>query len=328
MKKNGNIITVLVIVIALTAAAIFIVGYITTPQPVILQGEAVATTYKVSSKLAGRVDSLGVKLGDNVAKGDFIFRLSTPEVDAKLEQAQALLSAAGAQAMLADSGLRPEEISAIESQYNKAKAGLTLAQSTFDRVSGLYKDGVVSAQSYDEAKANLEAMQSNVDAALAQYIMAKEGARSENKSAAQAVVRQAKGGVAEVASYLKDAVQYAEVSGEVSSVIAERGELVGSGYPVVSIVDISDIWFSFNIKESYLPYIREDQVLKVRVPALARDIDVKVYYIAVQAQYATRTATRADGEFDVRTFEVRMRPVESQASLRPGMTALIDWNNI
>ncbi len=328
MKKNKNIVTVIIIVLVLIAAVVFISRYMSRPQQIILQGEAVAQSYKVSSKLVGRVDSLAVKLGDNVKKGDFLFSLSTPEVDAKMQQAKAMLSAAGAQSQMAKQGLRPEEILAVQSLYQKAVAGLKLAESTYERVNTLYNEGVLPAQKYDEALANLDAMKSNVEAAKAQFIMAKDGARVGDKQAAAALVQKAKGGVAEVRSYLNDATQYAQINGEVSSVIAEKGELVNAGYPIISLIDLDDMWFSFNIKESYLPMIRENQIISVKIPALAKSIDVKVYYIAVQAQYATWTATRADGEFDIRTFEVRMRPVKAQKGLRPGMSALIDWNSI
>ena len=328
MKKNGSIVTVLFIVAIIIASVVYIVKYMSRPQQIILQGEAVAQSYKVSSKLVGRIDSLAVKLGDNVEKGDFLFRLSTPEVYAKMQQAQAMLSAAGAQNQMAIKGLRPEEIEAIRSMHEKAVVGLELAEATFKRVRTLYNEGVLPAQKFDEALANVKSMNTNVTATQAQYDMAVQGARAGTKRAAAAVVEKAQGGVAEVRSYLNDATQYSQINGEVSSVIAEEGELVNAGYPVVSIVDLSDIWFSFNVKESFLPMIRESQTISVNVPALAKSIKVKVYYIAVQAQYATWTATRADGEFDIRTFEVRMRPVDAQIGLRPGMTALINWSSI
>lgn len=328
MKNNRNIITVIIIVLVVVAAITIVAWYMARPRQIMLQGEAVAQTYKVSSKLVGRVDSLTVKLGDKVVKGQFMFELSTPEIDAKLRQAEAMLTAAGARNEMAKEGLRPQEIDAIMNMWHKAEAGLDLAKSTYNRAKNLYNEGVISAQKFDEASANLKAMQSTVNAAKAQYIMATEGARKEDKRAAAALVAQASGGVSEVEAYLKDAVQYSPIDGEVSSVMAEKGELVNAGFPVISLVDLNDIWFSFNIKESYLPYIRENQLIKVYVPALAKIIEVKVSYMAVQAQYATWTATRADGEFDIRTFEVRMRPTSKVEGLRPGMTILFDWNKL
>lgn len=328
MKNNRNIITVIIIVLVVVAAITIVAWYMARPRQIMMQGEAVAQTYKVSSKLVGRVDSLALKLGDKVKKGQFIFELSTPEIDAKLRQAEAVLSAAGARNAMAKEGLRPQEIDAIMSMWQKAEAGLELATVTYNRAKNLYNEGVIPAQKYDEALANLKAMRSTVNAAKSQYVMAIEGARKEDKRAAAALVEQASGGVSEVEAYLKDAIQYSPIDGEVSSVMAEMGELVNAGFPVVSLVDLNDIWFSFNIKESYLPCIRENQLINVYVPALAKSMEVKVYYIAVQAQYATWTATRADGEFDIRTFEVRMRPTSKIEGLRPGMTILFDWNKL
>lgn len=293
-----------------------------------LQGEAVAQSYKVSSKLVGRVDTLSVRIGDAVTKGEFLFSLSTPEVDAKLKQAEAMLAAADARDEIAKKGLRKEEVDAIFNMWQKAQAGLELAKVTYERVKNLYEEGVVPAQKLDEATANLKASQTTELAAHAQYLMAKDGARPEDKKAAAALVSQASGGVQEVESYLSDAYQYSPIDGEVSSVIAEKGELVNAGYPVVTLIDLNDMWLAFNIKETLLPKIKKDMVVNVYVPALDQTIKTKVTYIAVQAQYATWTATRSSGEFDIRTFEVRFTPIEKINGLRPGMSALFDWNKL
>ena len=327
MKKRNVFLAIVLIFVAILLLA-FIIWYLSRPQPLMLQGEAVARSYKVSSKLTGRVDSLTVEVGDVLKKGDFVFAMSTPEVDAKLVQAEAMLSAADARDRMVNRGLRPQEIEAAFNMWQKAEAGLKLAEVTYRRIKNLYDEGVVPSQNLDEAQANLTAMQNTALAAKAQYIMAKDGARYEDKRAAAALVEQAAGGVEEVKSFLSDAWQYAPVNGEVSSVIAEAGELVGAGYPVVTMIDTDDIWLSFNIKETLLPKIRKDMVLKVYVPALDRSLDVKVTYISVQADYATWSATRSSGDFDIRTFEVRMYPLTREEGLRPGMTALLNWSEL
>lgn len=327
MKRNNLFIIIVIVIVAIAMAAV-IAWYIARPVKVVLQGEAVAQSYKVSSKLVGRVDSLSLKVGERVRKGEFIYSLSTPEINAKLQQAKALLAAASAKDEIAKTGLRPQEIDAIYNMWQKSIAGLELAKSTFDRIKNLYDEGVVPAQKLDEASANLKASQTTELAAHAQYLMAKEGARAEDKKAAQALVWQAGGGVEEVEAYLKDAYQYSPIDGEVSSVIAEQGELVSAGYPVVTLIDLSDMWLAFNIKETLLPNIKKDMVLDVFVPALNKNIKAKVSYIAVQAQYATWSATRSMGEFDVRTFEVRMVPLAYTDGLRPGMSAIFNLNQI
>ncbi len=327
MRRSNAFIFAIVAIMAVALVAL-VIWYMYRPSTVVLQGEAVAQSYKVSSKLVGRVDSLTLRMGDKVRQGDFVFSLSTPEVDAKLQQAKALLSAASAKDELAREGLRPQEISAVKSLWDKSKAGLEFAQTTYDRVKRLYEDGVVPAQKLDEAEANLKVMETTEQAAHAQYLIAREGARKEDRKAANALVEQAKGGVREVEAYLKDAFQYSPIDGEVSSIIAEKGELVNAGYPVVTIIDLHDMWFSFNVKETLLPKIKKDMAIEVDVPALGKKVKTRVSYIGAQAQYATWSATRSQGEFDIRTFEVRLTPIDYTDGLRPGMSALFNVTSL
>ncbi len=165
-------------------------------------------------------------------------------------------------------------------------------------------------------------------AARAQSDLVDDGASKEDKEAAAAKVRQAQGAVDEVESYIGDAMVYSPVTGEVSTVIAEEGELVGTGYPVVAILDMSDLWVVFNVKETMLPHIGVGTRMIGYVPALDRDLEFEVSYVSVQADFATWAATRTQGGFDIRTFAVKARPVESGAGLRPGMSVLVDWDKI
>lgn len=313
----------MLLAIVVIAIGVLMAWYINKPQVPMLQGEAVAQSYKVSSKLVGRVDSLTLRKGDLIKKGDFVFSLTVPEVEAKLTQAKALLGAASARDAMAITGARPQEIEAVKNMWQKSVAGLTFAQQTFARIKTLYEEGVVPAQKYDEAAASLKASETTELAARAQYEMIKIGARKEDKVAAKALVEQAMGGVQEVESYLKDAMQYSPVDGEVSSIIAEKGELVNAGYPVVMILDLNDIWFSFNIKETLMPNFKMGDTYEIYVPAIAKNVECKVSYIAPEAQYATWAATRATGDFDIRTFGVEMRPTSKNMGLRPGMSGLI-----
>ena len=269
-----------------------------------------------------------VSEGEHVEKGQLLYMLSTPELDAKLQQAEAVKSAASALDAAAVAGARIQQIEAALNMWQKAQAGLELARKTFERVKNLYDQGVVPAQKLDEASANYEAMKATAQAAKAQYTMARDGARKEDKEAAAAKVRQAEGAVNEVESYINDAMVYSPVTGEVSTIIAEQGELVGSGYPVVAILDTSDMWVTFNVKETLLPHIKVGTRMTGYIPALGYDTEFEVTYIAVQADFATWAATRTQGGFDIRTFAVKARPVESGAGLRPGMSVLVDWDKI
>ena len=327
MKKSNVIGLTLAIVVVIVLVSL-VSWFAIKPEPMLIQGYVEATSVKVSSKLAGRIEEMNVKAGDSVTKGELLFVLSTPEVEAKLRQAEAARNAAGAQSAKASRGARQQEINGAMNLWQKAEAGVDLAQKSYDRVKRLYEQGVVPAQKFDEASANLKAMQTQADAAKSQYDMALEGARIEDRQAAAALVDQASGAVSEVESYISDARQYSPINGEVSSVIAEQGELIGSGYPVITLMDMNDLWIVFNVKEDLLPKIKVGTELKAYVPGLGGDIELVVYYMAVQAEYATWSATRTKGDFDIRTFEVKARPKGKIAGLRPGMTVTVDWDKL
>ena len=324
--KRKNIIAIIAAAVVIILAVVLISRYLTKHTPMLIQGTVECTTYKASSKVPGRIDCMKVSQGEHVEKGQLLYVLSTPELDAKLQQAEAVKSAASALDAAAVAGARTQKIEAAQNMWEKAQAGLELARKTYERVKNLYDQGVVPAQKLDEASANYEAMKATAQAAKAQYTMARDGARKEDKEAAAAKVRQAEGAVNEVESYINDAMVYSPVTGEVSTIIAEQGELVGSGYPVVAILDTSDMWVTFNVKETLLPHIKVGTRMTGYIPALGYDTEFEVTYIAVQADFATWAATRTQGGFDIRTFAVKARPVGGVMTLRPGMSVLVDWD--
>ena len=324
--KRKNIIAIIAAAVVIILAVVLISRYLTKHTPMLIQGTVECTTYKASSKVPGRIDCMKVSQGEHIEKGQLLYVLSTPELDAKLQQAEAVKSAASALDAAAVAGARTQQIEAAQNMWEKAQAGLELARKTYERVKNLYDQGVVPAQKLDEASANYEAMQATAQAAKAQYTMARDGARKEDKEAAAAKVRQAEGAVNEVESYINDAMVYSPVTGEVSTIIAEQGELVGSGYPVVAILDTSDMWVTFNVKETLLPHIKVGTRMTGYIPALGYDTEFEVTYIAVQADFATWAATRTQGGFDIRTFAVKARPVGGVMTLRPGMSVLVDWD--
>lgn len=326
--KRSNIYGVVAAAAVILLSVALISWYLTKRSPMLIQGTVECTTYKASSKVPGRIDAMKVAEGDRVEKGQLLYVLSTPELDAKLAQAEAVKSAAAALDAAAVAGARIQQIEAALNMWEKAQAGLELARKTYERVKNLYDQGVVPTQKLDEATANYEAMKATAQAAKAQYDMAADGARKEDKEAAAARVRQAEGAVSEVESYIGDAMVYSPVTGEVSTIVAQQGELVGSGYPVVAILDMSDLWVTFNVKETLLPKIKVGTRMTAYVPALDRDVELEVSNIAVQADFATWAATRTQGGFDIRTFAVKARPTGDAGQLRPGMSVLVDWDKI
>ena len=253
MKKNRFYPLFFVVLLLVGAALVLLGRALRRHTPQLIQGRVECTTYRASSKVAGRIVELRVEEGDRVEQGELLYTLAIPELDAKLQQVEALRTAAGALDAATVAGARKPQIRAAQSLWQKAQAGLELARKSYERVRRLHESGVVPAQQLDEARANYEAMRATERAARAEYDLARDGARSEDKEAAAAKVREAEGAVAEVESYIADARVTAPVSGEVSSIIAEAGELVGTGYPVVAILDLNDRWVTFNIRETLLP---------------------------------------------------------------------------
>jgi HlyD family secretion protein len=264
-----------------------------------------------------------VKEGDFVKAGDTLAIIDAPEVRAKMMQAQG--AEAGAQALdqMARNGARKEQVQAAYQLLQKAKAGLEIAEKSYNRVQRLYDEGVMSEQKRDEAFANYKAMEAQVKAAQSQYDMAVNGARREDKMAAAAQVGRARGAVQEVNSYMHETVQVAQMEGEVSDVYPKVGELVGTGSPIMSIAVMQDLWGTFNVREDQLKGMQVGSEFNAYVPAFDKIIKMKVYYLKDQGSYAVWKATKANGQYDLRTFEVKARPVEKMEGLRPGMSLII-----
>ena len=324
-KKNKDLRTGLIALI-IVVILIFIVGLIINrPEPIIIQGEADASEIRISGKITGRINKFNVEEGSQVHMGDTLVIIDSPELSAKLEQANAAENAAQAQNKKAIKGARKEQIMGAFEMWQKAQVGVDISKKSYDRVQRLFDKGVVTAQKRDEAEAQYKTAVATANAAKSQYDMAKNGAESEDKEAALALVDRAKGAVNEVKSYFKEITLTSPINGEVTDVYPKRGELVGAGAPIMSIVDLNDIWFTFNVREDLLGELKMGKTFKVKVPALNNQIvEVKVTYIKALASYATWKATKTTGQFDVKTFEVRARPTAKVENLRPGMTALFE----
>ena len=313
--------------VAVFTLAIVAIGLIGTlafkSEPEVIQGYVEVSEYRVSSKVPGRVLELRVKEGDYVKVGDTLAILDAPDVKAKLAQAQSAESAATAMDQMANNGARREQINSAFALLQQAKAGLEIAQKSYNRVQRLYDEGVMSAQKRDEAFANYKALEAQVKAAQSQYEMAVNGARREEKLAAAAQVNRAKGAVQEVSSYINETMQIAQKEGEVSDVFPKVGELIGTGSPIMNISILDDMWGTFNVREDQLNGMQVGSTITAFVPAFNKDIEMKVYYIKDQGSYATWKATKANGQYDLKTFEVKARPIKPFEGLRPGMSLII-----
>ena len=293
-------------------------------DPDMIQGQVEVSEYRVSSKVPGRILEIRVKEGDYVKAGDTLAILDAPEVRAKMEQAQSAENAAAALELKAQNGARKEQIQGAFSVLQQAKAGFEIAEKSYNRVQRLFDEGVMSAQKRDEAFANYKAMEAQMKAAQSQYDMAVNGARMEDKMAASAQVGRAKGAVQEVNSYIHETVQIAQKEGEVTDIYPKVGELVGTGSPIMSIAMMDDMWGSFNIREDQLNGMQVGTEFMAFVPAFNKEVKMKVYHLKDQGSFAVWKATKANGQYDLKTFEVKARPVEKMEGLRPGMSLVIN----
>ena len=292
-------------------------------EPDVKQGQVEVSEYRVSSKVPGRILEILVKEGDYVKVGDTLAILDAPDVRAKMEQARSAENAAAALELKAQNGARKEQIQGAFSVLQQAKAGYEIAEKSYNRIQRLFDEGVVSAQKRDEVYANYKAMEAQMKAAQSQYDMAVNGARMEDKMAAAAQVGRARGAVNEVNSYIHETVQVAQMEGEVADIYPKVGELVGTGSPIMSIAVMEDMWGTFNIREDQLNGMKVGSEFTAFVPAFNKDIKMKVYYLKDQGSYAVWKATKANGQYDLKTFEVKARPVEKLEGLRPGMSLII-----
>lgn len=321
-QKNSIILAILGFTAVVVIAGM--IGYFTLGKADdVIQGEIEVSEYRVSSKVPGRILELRVKEGDYVHVGDTLAILDAPEVEAKKTQALSAEDAAAAMKQMADNGARQQQVQGAFQLWQQAKAGLEIAKKTYDRVQRLFNEGVMSAQKRDEAFAQYKALEAQEKAAKSQYDMAKEGARKEERMAAAAQVNRAKGAVQEVSSYINETVQVAQVEGEVSDIYPKVGELVGTGSPIMSISIMSDVWGTFNVREDQLNGLKVGSEFTAFSPAFKKDVKMRVYYIKDQGSYAVWKATKSNGQYDLKTFEVKARPVTKLDGLRPGMTLVM-----
>lgn len=326
MKKKDSKVIIVSSAIILTVIAIVIAVGLCIPSPEeTIQGQAEISDYRVSSKVPARILEIRVSEGDEVHKGDTIVVLEAPDIEARLSQAEAAFEAAKAVEQKALTGARREQIQSAYEVWQKAIAGREVAEKTYQRVNRLFEKGVMAEQKRDEALANFRAMQASENAAKSQYDMAVNGSRNEDISAARAQVSRARGAVDEVSSYRDETVLLASADGVVTEIFPETGELVGSGAPIMNIARIDDMWFTFNVREDFLPDLTVGTETEVYVPAFDKTVSVRITRVKDVGTFATWKATKALDKFDLKTFEVQARPLDASQleGIRGGMSAVM-----
>ena len=325
MEKNNYNLLAGVIALVAVILIVSVVGYIVSrPKEIVIQGEAEATEYRVSGKVPGHVEEFRSEEGQQVCKGDTLVLIDSPEIRSKIAEASAARAAALAQKEKAYNGARQEQITGAYEMWQKALVGEEVMRKSYERMVKLHDEKVVSDQKFDEVKAQYDAASATARAAKSQYDMAVKGARQEDKDAAVALVERANAAVELVNSYKSEITLTSPADGIIAARYPKVGELVGQGSPIMTIQDLDDVWFTFNIREDRLEGIQSGDKLQLTVPALKNaPVTATVYYIAVRESYATWRATKEIGEFDTRTFEVRARPDAPVQGLRPGMSVIL-----
>jgi HlyD family secretion protein len=316
----------LIVGLVVIAVAGLSIWYLVRPQPLLVQGEVDATRFDIAARVDGRVGEIPVERGQDVAAGAVLVKIDNPETVAKHEQSVAAKMVADAQLANINVGTRVEVIAAKKAALERAQASVVLAQKTYDRVSQLAEHGNAPIARLDQATDSLHESQRAVDQAKSAYEQAVNGYTKEEHEIAEATVGKALADIKAVQSIIDQMVVYAPVPSQIYQRNVNPGEYVSPGVPLVTLIDLNDMWVHFDLREDLVKTLKLGDRFGVRIPALSdRRITVEVRLIATKGEYASWRATRATGDFDLRTFEVRAYPVESVPELRPGMSAYMDW---
>ena len=310
--------------VAVTALLIFVANRVFADHTHYLTGTVEATHIDIAAKIPARVKSFLVDEGQTVNAGDTLVLFENREVGAKVGQARAVLAAAEARYAMAKNGARKEEIAMAEDSYKQAEWGVQVMKKTYDRMKSLHDEGVVSAQQWDEVDFKYRAAVEQRDAALERFRMVKSGARTEEKDAAYSMTMQARSAVAEAESYFDESTLRAPIGGIIEKKVVDPGELVAAGYPLITIVDPGQWWTIVHVPEPSVGSLAIGQVLECKVPSKNNaTVAMRVSRISVMSDFATKKATNEMNSFDIRTFEVKLVPVNAADRVFEGASIYI-----
>jgi HlyD family secretion protein len=330
-ERHANAATRTPTIIAVVVAAVIValsLFYLLRPVPLLVQGEADATRFDIAARVDGRVKEIPVERGQNVPAGAVLVRIDNPETVAKHEQMVAAMAVAEAQLANVLVGTRVETIAARKAELERAQAALVLAQKTYDRTHTLTEQGNAPQARLDQATDSLHESERGVDQANSAYEQAVNGYTKEERAIAKADVEKANADIQSVQSIIDQLVVYAPTATQVYQRNVEPGEYVSPGVPLVTLIDLADVWIHFDLREDLVKTLKVGDRFDVHIPALDdRLVTVEVKLIATKGEYASWRATRATGDFDLRTFSIRAYPVKPVPELRPGMSAYLDWRS-
>jgi HlyD family secretion protein len=327
-KRSATRTPSIIVGIVVAAVAALSIFYLLRPEPLLVQGEVDATRLDIAARVDGRVKEIPVERGQNVPAGAVLVRIDNPETLAKFEQMKAAKAVADAQLANVLVGTRVETIAARKAELERAQAALVLAQKTFDRTQTLTQQGNSPQARLDQMTDQLHESERGVDQAQSAYDQAVNGYTKEERAVSRANVEKASADIQSVQSVIDQLVVYAPVASQVYQRNVEPGEYVSPGVPLITLIDLGDVWVHFDLREDLVKNLKVGDRFDVRIPALDdRRIPVEVKLIATKGEYASWRATRASGDFDLRTFSIRAYPVQPVPELRPGMSAYLDWRS-
>jgi HlyD family secretion protein len=326
-RTPSTIPSIIVSVVAVVVVALSLF-YLLRPEPLLVQGEADATRLDIAARVDGRVKEIPVERGQNVPANAVLVRIDNPETVAKLDQMKAAMVVAEAQLANVLVGTRVEVVAARKAELERAQAALVLAQKTFDRTRILTEQGNSPQSRLDQMTDSLHENERAVDQAQSAYEQAVNGYTKEERAISKANLEKANADIQSVQSIIDQLVVYAPVASQVYQRNVEPGEYVSPGVPLITLIDLADVWIHFDLREDLVKTLKVGDRFDVRIPALGdRSITVEVKLIATKGEYASWRATRATGDFDLRTFSIRAYPVQPVPDLRPGMSAYLDWRS-
>lgn len=328
MKLNlRKILLVVPALLALSAVTYLVVSSL-NPESKIITGLVEITSIDVASKIPGRIDSILVNEGQNVSKGQVLAILQSRELNAKVEQTKGQLDIAKFKYQMALNGARTEEKEAVEKLYLQAKHQFELAEKTWTRMYNLYQDSVISLQEKDVYEFQYKASMEQMLAAKAKYEMVINGARYEEIQMAKGLFYQAENGLNEALAYQDEIFIKSPITGELKKKIVDEGEMLAAGYPAFTIIDLNDVWVTIQLKETDMNGIKIGDTFNASITAL-NNLEAKfvVSYVSGLGDFANWRPTNQKGEFDIKTFEIRLRSKQKIDGLRAGMTVNVDLSS-
>lgn len=327
MKKYlifGSIPIVITIV-----ALVFLIFNSKKVEPLLFTGMIETKTVNAASLLPGRVDTLLVEPGDKVIRGQLLALMNDHILEAKVGQAEGMVKTAESTTSLIKKGVREENKQTAKNQLNIAENNFKFAESTYKRYQVLHADSMISEQEFDVIKLKYEAVKDELEIAKNLYKIAITGSREEEVNAAEGQKQTAYNIYKEAEAFRDELFIYSPVDGEISDQIAEEGEVVGPGYPVFTIIIPAKNYALLQVKEDLMHHFKKGTKYKLKFPALNNEKhEFYVHYIAPMADFANWEPIDLKGSFDLKTFEVHLKPTAPIKDLRPGMTFRLSIINL